>query len=109
MTKKELPKGIYFERGSMQFIFDGEYIGKHRFISKENETPSQFIMMVLKNTKNISGIGTSHFLETELKEFIDESRPSKLKSDRNNEDQIADDKEIEITLTEEKKKKGKHD
>ena len=71
MKKKELPKGIYFERGSMQFIFDGEYIGKHRFVSKENELPSKFIIRVLKNTKNISGIGTTHYLESELKKFID--------------------------------------
>jgi len=71
MKKKELPKGIYFERGSMQFIFDGEYIGKHRFLSKENESPSKFIIRVLKNTKNISGIGTAHYLETELEKFID--------------------------------------
>lgn len=76
MKKKELPKGIYFERGSMQFIFDGEYIGKHRFLSKENESPSQFIMRVLKNTKNISGIGTAHYLESELMNFIEMSKPS---------------------------------
>jgi len=94
MTKKVLPKGIYFERGSMQFIFDGVYIGKHIFLSKENETPSQFIMMVLKNTKNISGIGTAHFLETELNEFIDE-------------DKIRKDKETDISLTEKKPEKRK--
>ncbi|GAG78599.1 unnamed protein product, partial [marine sediment metagenome] len=49
-----------------------EYIGKHRFVSKENESPSKFIIRVLKNTKNISGIGTIHYLESELKKFIDE-------------------------------------
>ena len=76
VMKKELPKGVYFERGSMQFVFDGEYVGRHRFLSKENERPIDFIIRVLKNTKNISGIGAAHYLEPELKKFMDESRPS---------------------------------
>lgn len=67
---------VVWPKGSMEFVFHdvqveretGRTCVEHRFVSKENECPSDFIKRILLTSKQMNGLQVWNYLETMMKD-----------------------------------------